>query len=378
MHAIRSSVLSILLLGVVLGSGLQAQEKHGILSAFKDSTGAFDLSSWLVNHKGFLLVPTVITEPAVGYGVAGGIVFFHSSYSEKKGPPSMSGVIGAYTENDTWVAGGFHYGFWNEDRIRYQGVVLKTDLNVAYYGSGNIAILGDRSINMNLDAWLLTQQLTFRLASSNFFAGARYVFLPTDITLDFPDSIDVPDQELSSTLSEASAVLIFDSRNNIFTPKRGVYLELSGTYSDTWFGGDSLYGRVNGMGMGYFPAAGNVTVGVRWEGHFSMGSTLFWARPWVDLRGAPQMKYQNENTVLMETEVDWNVYRRWTLVGFTGIGSAFSEFRDFDRGKSVRTLGAGFRYLVARQLGLDMGLDVAMSGDGDFAFYVIFGTAWVR
>lgn len=385
MHAIRSSLLPVLFLGVCLGPGIQAQEKPKIRASFRDSTdGAFDMSNWLLHHKGFLLVPTVITEPAIGYGVAGAVVFFHSSYSEKKGPPSMSGALGGWTESDTWMGGAFHYGFWKGDRIRYQGLLLRANMNVAYYGSGNIAILGDKSLNMNLDAWFLTQQMTFRLGKSNFFAGARYLFLPTDITLSLPtDTSGIPidtagtGQTFASTLSEASGVLVFDSRSNIFTPKKGVYLELSGTYSDTWFGGDSLYGRINGMAMGYFPASSNVTVGIRWEGHFSVGSTLFWARPWVKLRGAPQMKYQNQNTVLMETEVDWNLYKRWTLVGFTGIGNAFAEIGDFDRGKTVRTLGAGFRYLIARELGADMGMDFAFSND-DFAFYVVFGTAWTR
>ena len=39
-----------------------------------DFTGldhAFDISNWLGSKKGFLVVPSIITEPAVGYGLAG-------------------------------------------------------------------------------------------------------------------------------------------------------------------------------------------------------------------------------------------------------------------------------------------------------------------
>ncbi len=79
----------------------------------------------------------------------------------------------------------------------------------------------------------------------------------------------------------------------------------------------------------------------------------------------------------MEAEVDWNLYKRWTLVGFTGLGNAFSSFTEFDQGKTVRTLGAGFRYLIARKLGTHMGMDFAFSGD-DFAFYIVFGSAWLK
>jgi hypothetical protein len=379
MRTVKSRILSILLLGVFLGLNIQAQEKKGWLSSFKDSEdGAFDLSDYLLNKKGFLIEPTIITEPAVGYGLALALVWFHSSYGEQEHPPSMSGVVGMGTENESWGAGIFHFGYWKQDRIRYRGYLIKAGLNIAYYGSGNYGILGDKSINANLDTWILSQQLTFRLGKSDFFAGVRYEYMPTDIAFEIP--IDIPEFEgieFSSTLSEASALVFYDTRNNIFTPTRGVYLEMSGTYADTWFGAETLYGRVQAIGLGFFPASDRVNFGIRYDTQFSLGDVPWWARPWVDLRGAPLVKYQNKNTVVMEAQVDWNIYKRWTLLGFTGIGHAFSDFGDFDKGKSVRTVGTGFRYLIARKLGAQMGIDVAFSND-DWAFYIVFGSPWAK
>lgn len=79
----------------------------------------------------------------------------------------------------------------------------------------------------------------------------------------------------------------------------------------------------------------------------------------------------------MEAEVTFNIHKRWYLSGFTGIGNAFDSFKDFEQGKSVTTLGTGFRYLVARKLGTNMGIDFAVSND-DYAFYIVFGTAWLK
>jgi hypothetical protein len=376
----KSRVLSILALVILLGSNVQAQEKRkGFLSGFKDSQdGAYDISDWLLQKKGFLLMPTIITEPAVDYGLAGALVWFHESMAEKKSPPSMTGILGAGTLNGTWGAGLFHIGYWKEDRIRFKGALIKGDLNVNYYGSGNIPIFADRSILMKLKTWFVTAEMTFRLGASDFFAGARWDYMPTDITFETP--VEMPEfsgQALSQTLSEASAVVFYDTRNNVFTPTTGFYLDLSGSYSDTWFGGQAEYGRVRFEGLGYFEATPRINVGLRYESAFTMGDVPFWARPWVDLRGAPQVKYQNKNTATMEAQVDWSVYKRWTLLGFTGIGHAFEKFGEFDKGKTVRTIGAGFRYLIARKLGADMGMDFAFSND-DWAFYIVFGSAWAR
>jgi len=37
----------------------------------------------------------------------------------------------------------------------------------------------------------------------------------------------------------------------------------------------------------------------------------------------------------------------------------------------------GFRYLIAREHGLHMGVDLARGPDG-WAVYVVFGSAWLR
>jgi hypothetical protein len=89
------------------------------------------------------------------------------------------------------------------------------------------------------------------------------------------------------------------------------------------------------------------------------------------------MKYQNNNTIVFETEADYNIGKRWTILGFAGMGNAYASISEFEEGKSVRTIGSGFRYLAMRKLGARMGMDFAASQD-DFAFYIVFGTAWLR
>ena len=368
-----------LLLFILISFNINAQEDKKPLAVFRDSLdNAIDISDFLLNKKGFLIVPTVITEPAVGYGALGAAIYFHSSYSAKKGPPSMSGVLGGGTQNGTWLAGAFHVGYWKRDRIRYMGALARTNVNIGYYGSGFFENLEDESVNLNLDAWLLLQQIKFRVAETNFFIGGRYLLLDTYNTFEIP--VEIPEfegTEFSSTLSEATLVLNFDSRNNVFSPEKGFFIEFSGTYSDTWMGSDDLYGRLAAKMIGYFPANERLFIGVRHESTYSLGDIPFYARPIVILRGAPLMKYQNNNTTVMEAEVNWNVYKRWNLVGFTGIGNAFSDFESFEKGKSISSIGTGFRYLMARKFGLQMGMDFAKSTD-DFAFYIVFGTSWLR
>jgi hypothetical protein len=377
MKPLKLSALAVAFFLILLD--LNGQEKAKSRSSFRDSLdNKIDISDWLVNKKGVLLVPTIITEPAVGYGGALAALYFHSSYSAKKGPPSISGAFGAYTQNGTWAGGILHAGFWKNDHIRYVGALAKTNLNLAFYGSGNEGLIDIESVNMNMDAWLLMQSIKFRLGETDFFLGGQYIYLNTDNTFEIP--IDIPDytgSTFSSTLSEVSAKFEFDSRNNVFSPAQGFFLGLNGTYSDTWLGGEALYGRIGVTMIGYLPAGEKLFVGIRHEANYTLGDVPFYARPIINLRGAPLMKYQNSNTTLFEAEVDWNFYKRWSVLGFSGIGNAFKNFAEFEEGKSVTTIGSGFRYLMARKLRTNMGMDFAFSNE-DFAFYIVFGTAWMR
>jgi len=373
------SLKTYILLAFILISNIGFAQKSSSKISLRDSLDhAYDISDFLLNKKGFLLVPSIITEPAVGYGALAAAVYFHSSYADKKAPPSMSGIAGGGTANGTWFAGAFHLGYWKKDHIRYMGALARMNVNVGFYPSGNLGQTGTESVELNMDSWLIVQQLRFRIAETNLFAGGRYIYFNTDNTFEIP--IDIPEfegSEMSSTLSEASVLFNYDTRNNIFSPTKGVLLELSGTYSDTWMGGDDLYGRINTRIIGYVPASKKAVLGVRQENAFTVGNVPFYARPIVVLRGAPLMKYQNNNTTVMEAEFDWNVYKRWSVVGFTGMGNAFSSFEDFNKGKSVASIGTGFRYLLARKFGMQMGMDFAQSTD-DFAFYFVIGTSWLR
>lgn len=347
---------------------VQAQKE---ISVFQDSTDlAFDVSDFLITKKGILPVPMLITEPAIGYGGALALLFFHDSYENKKKPPSISGAFGGLTENGTWMAGALHAGFWKEDKIRYVGVIGKINVNIDYYGPL------PEPVEMNMDTWILMQQIQFRLGESNFFAGAKYQYVPTKNTFQLP--IDIPEFsgiEIETTMSEVSAMFVYDSRNNVISPTQGILAQIIPLYSDEWMGGDSRYGKINSSIFGLQPLNEKWIIGGKLVANSKLGDIPFYAKPFVQLRGVPVLKYQDNNIMSFEAEADWNLYKRWHLIGFAGVGNAFNKYSDFGDGNSVLSGGGGFRYLLARKFGMKMGMDFAFSPD-DFAFYVTMGHAW--
>ena len=89
------------------------------------------------------------------------------------------------------------------------------------------------------------------------------------------------------------------------------------------------------------------------------------------------MRFQGQFTLLAETEQYVRIYKRWGLIGFAGYGGTIADTESWDGGDNAWNAGGGFRYLLARKLGLQMGMDVG-AGPDSWAFYIIFGSAWLR
>jgi hypothetical protein len=353
----------------------------------------FDASNWILNKKGFLPVPIIITEPAVGYGAGAALLFFHPKKNElyqeqveqnsqeapEKNkpslPPSISGVVGLGTENGTWAAGGFHFGTWKQDRMRYTGGVIYPSVNLTFYGTENRPILKN-GIDYNLEGWFLLQELLFRLQNSNFFLGPKLIYYNIDSKFEF-NKLPIDPWQLNIKSYGLGLKAAYDSRDNIFTPNTGINADISALFYtvENDLTGSKEYRMIDGTGRFYWQLFSDIILGWRVHGAFSSGDAPFYTLPYIDLRGIPAMRYQGENVLTTDIETRWNMNERWSLVFFGGVGRTADTLDDFSDSEDRWAGGTGFRYLIARALGLYTGIDFAW-GPEDFVFYIQTGSAW--
>jgi outer membrane protein assembly factor BamA len=171
--------------------------------------------------------------------------------------------------------------------------------------------------------------------------------------------------------------LTYDSRDNIFTPTRGAYVEASAGLFSQALGGDSEFQRPSLLAMEFVPLCSKLFLGVRGGVTASFGDEPFYMKPYISLRGAPIMRYQGDEAAQIETELRWQCWKRFSLVGFVGGGAAWNDFNHFQASQQIVTGGAGFRYELARKYGIHVGVDVARGPDNT-AVYIQIGSAWAR
>jgi hypothetical protein len=356
---------------------------------FKDpKDGAFDTSHWLLESKGFLPVPIIITEPAVGYGGGAALLFFHKTKENEEEqqkesedemlrlPPSISGVAGAYTENDSWFAGAGHFGSWRRDTIRYVGALGAASLNLKFYGARDLPVLGQRGLDFNIKGQYLLQELTFRISNTKLFLGGRYDFLSSEIGFDISDIFPrIPPLQFDSNDASLSLIANYDARDNIFTPNSGHHGKLEVALHDNAFGGDFDYNKTKAQIFSWWGILPKVVLGTRFDYRFANGDVPFYAYPYIDLEGIPVLRYQGDDVFVAELRPRWDFRYRWSLVGFIGAGWAADSVSNFDNADAKVAGGLGIRYFLARHLGLRVGVDVARGPD-ETAFYIVVGNAW--
>ena len=369
------------LLAATLAGGMVASAVAGTWSDrfFDAEDGAFDMSDHLLEHRGALPVPIIISEPAVGYGAGVALLYFRESIAEAReqslarsgrmAPPDIGAVAAFKTENGSQGLAAGYFGTLDGDRFRYLGAIAKAELNLDYYGPA------DNPRRFALDAPFVIAQGLARIGDSDWFAGPRYIYVGTSASFagSTPDTVPLP--QLEAHIGRASLVVDYDSRDNIFTPSSGSYAEIDFGVARPGLGSSTSFDSLLARGYTYLPFGDDVVLGLRGDGKFSSGEVPFYALPFVSLRGIPALRYQGQNALVAEAELRYDVNARWALVGFGGVGKAYGGRVAFADAETGAAGGAGFRYLIARKLGLYAGLDLAR-GPEETVVYIQVGSAW--
>jgi hypothetical protein len=333
--------------------------------------GAFDLDRWLASRYGFVPVVAPVTEPAVGYGAAGGLLFIHGTPPPPdddgvEGPrlrPSLSVAVGMATSDGSWAAGAGHLGHWSDGDVRYLGAAAYASLHLS-------AFAADREVRFRIDSVPVVQELTARLWGTDLSAGARYTFLGSRVAME-AGADAVEGRDLDVALSGVGPVLRWDGRDSIFSPSRGIRVEAIATWYAPWLGSDRDGWKARVEEVGYARLLPWLVGALRLDLQLSGGDLPFWFRPFVVLRGIPALRYQGEHVFVAETEERVDFTRRWSAVVFGGVGATTSAASS----TLAWSVGTGFRYLAARLFRVRVGLDVAR-GPEEWAAYFIVGNAW--
>lgn len=346
----------------------------------------FDMSRWLLEHKGFLPVPIVVSDPALGYGGGLALAFFHRPQGaattrttadgrQQMVPPNIFGGMAMKTENGSHAYGAGAMLHFNDDRWRYTGGVAKASMNLDFYTPGRL--FEPVAIGYNVDGIMSFQKVSRRLGGQDLFLGLSWIYMDLDLSFDVESDRGLfTDREVTETSSGLGLSLQYDQRDNSFTPNSGWLGMIEGNFYDDVIGSDTTFQSYRGHAYAYLPLARQrFVLAGRVDARWANGDIPFYRLPYIDLRGIGSARYQDTRAATVESELRWNVTPRWALIGFAGAGRTWGRHNSFGDAQSQVAKGVGVRYLIASMLGLYTGVDYAF-GPEDDTVYIQVGSAW--
>ncbi|WP_375418185.1 BamA/TamA family outer membrane protein [uncultured Hymenobacter sp.] len=347
------------------------------------------------DRPSFIPFPIVFSQPetGLGYGVAVLPVFRLGPDSATR--KSSARLIGWRTQQQQSLMQLTHSVFTPGERYFMSGEAsYYHQFPINYYGTGPQTRVADKSV-IEYKVFIFNQRALRRLAPG-LFTGLQYRLTDLrDVQLNegiagVPDRsrlYERPAREYAQNtrISGLGPALLYDRRDNVLSPFRGSYLELSALFNSTALGSDYRFGRYL-LDARHFRPLGQdhkTILAAQLVGQFHGGSVPF--RELANLgggsllRGYYEGRYRDRQLLAAQVEVRRALFGRFNGVLFGGlgqVGNTLGELAGAGRGGVKAAGGAGLRFRFNRRDRLNVRLDYGVGRGGSSGVYFSIGEAF--
>lgn len=306
--------------------------------------------------------------------------FFNVSKKDTISPASSIGATGSYFTSNSFFGVAFSKIYLKEDNYRLKSAVGAGNINFQTYvdipqipnytnNSGNGTF-----VDYNTKFMFVYLEGTKRIWN-NLFIGLRLMYSQSNTLFD-------TEIELSEDISLFGFGLAneFDNRDDVFFPTKGQNVKINTfTYLES-LGSTSQYSNIEFEYNKYFKTGDKTIIMARAYGVTSFGDVPFAGKNVVgkdDLRGYSNGKFRAKQVYDLQTEVRWNFYKKWGMVGFGGVAVATDDLSGTNYSGLLPAIGLGLRFKAIKSRNINIGIDVA-KGVNDWGLYFRIGEAFTR
>ncbi|HAA24383.1 MAG TPA: hypothetical protein DCR93_08495 [Cytophagales bacterium] len=358
-----------------------------LVSSFNPLSASIFLSDSIQNdtvkRSSFLVIPIVYFTPETQWaGGAGGVYTFRFPQEPDTTQASQLTFGGAYTQLRqvlSYISGRLYWG--EENNVAY-GEVGYYIYNYFFYGVGNGATADQEELyGVRFPRFRLNY---LRQLSPHWYGGFRYWYDGYDITEKAEGGALVTGSVSGSqggTVSAFGLVANYDTRDNIFWPKAGTFLEVASLVHAPWTGSDYRYRRLSVDASQFFTLPW-------WDHRLALNywtDLTFGDPPFNDMamlggpkkmRGLYQGRYLDKQLMMLQAEYRLPIVWRFRAVAFGSIGGVASELSEFAQVPLRYTYGAGLRFLMDKTNQVNIRFDVGFDPEGVPAYYLTVGEAF--
>lgn len=320
-----------------------------------------------------------LPETSLGFGGVGAYTFRLPSENNETRPSQVSSLLAYTLEKQILIY------FYNEIYQDNQKWWLRNEIGYYKYFYDFFGIGND-----NPEDYVETFGVTYprirlnaqRLLFPNFYSGIRYWYDGYNITETEEEGMLQSSAIAGGTGNIVSGIGFinnYDSRDNIFTPTKGWFVEVVGFWNRKGLGSDFNFSRYTYDVATYFKHMERNVLALNAFGGFITGEAPFNELMFLGGsrkgRGFYEGRYRDNHLALLQAEYRMHVWWRFGLAFFGSYGGVAPTFSAYKIENFRWNAGLGLRYLANPQEGLTARIDVGF-GEGSTAFYFTVGEAF--
>ncbi len=323
----------------------------------------------------FAAIPIPNYNETFGFGLGLlGSAFYRTSQADTVSPPSSTSLFGFYTSNETWVAGFAQSLYLSQDKYRGNLYLGLAGVNFQFYATpieglpGGFIPFNTQGFFGGVDGAIETLD--------RLYLGVQYEYfrLGTEFDVALPDSL----RTIRETLTGPGVLISYDTRNNIFNPDAGLFLDLSSSFYLKSVGSTNDFSKFKIPLNAYVPINESSVIATRAYAEIATGDVPFQGQSVVgrsDLRGYTSGRYRADQVYAFQAEWRWRFYKRLGSVAFAGVGWATDTLSETRFDDALPCAGVGLRFRMIEDYRINAGVDFAVGKD-DTAFYFRIGEAF--
>ncbi len=337
-------------------------------------------TSVIVKNRLFGL-PIAFFAPETNWGFgAAGIATFRLKGEPATSQPSQLQIGFAYTLNKQWLLYLPFQLFKQNEEYKLYGELGYYLYTYQFYGVGNATLEEDQEF---YDVNYPRVRINFlKQVYPNLFAGVRYWMDDFQIKEVEPDGLLDTEEIVGAAgglLSGLGLVLNYDTRDNIFFPRKGVFAEIVGFKNGAYLGSDFNFNKLY-IDLSSYIRVKNQVVAFNMYTELTNGTVPF---NQLSLLGGPKRmrghfegRFRDKHFISLQTEYRFPLFFKWLRgVVFAGVGEVSPTISDFELVNFKYHYGTGLRILVNASEQVYMRLDAGFGRDTS-GFYVTIGEAF--
>ena len=332
------------------------------------------------SHHRFQIIPLPVIfytpETKIAYGILG-VCLFRTDSTARTSNVDFAII---HTQNAQTVIEPTYTIFTKHEKYLIRGMLLYTKYPELYYGIGP----GTTDAQEELISYksLRAYNRFLRKIKPGWFVGIQQQYFKT---FDVSRSTDrpVPNQtligDLGSVVNGIGLASVVDTRDNIYSPVRGWYADVSFMKYTGLLGSQFEFTNYLFDIRHYRSLSHNTVLAGQFYLNMNIGEVPFKQAATLGgstlLRGYYNGRYRDNNAIIIQAELRQRLIGRVGGVAFAGVGDVAHRPGDLFASDMKMTGGLGLRYLISRKEHLNIRVDAAV-GNNTHGFYINISEAF--